>query len=528
MAIRSALLLFSASLAAAPFAPAQDEPPAPPELWLYYSTNLWVEKNLEKLEEVWRRAARAGYTRILLADSKFAKLGDMDRRYFAHVERVKKLAAELNLEIVPALFHVGYSNGMLWHDPNLAEGLPVKDSLFGVRGGQAVLEPDPPVRLGPKFGFIDETCRFEGGVVTVRDNGGNARFSFPLAVRPYRCYHVSVKIRTENYTGRPEVKALGGGRSLQWQYLDVKPTQDWTEYHVVFNSLEAERVTVYFGVWDDARGTLQWKDWQIEEAPLVNVLRRPGAPFTVRIENGRVLEEGKDFEPVEDPLLGTRPWKGEYDAWHPPVPLRVRDLPDGTRLRVSWYHPAIIYEGQVCACPSEPRTMELLADEARRLRQAWGAKGYMMSHDEIRVLNQDESCRRKKLDAGAILAENVRACVRLLEGATAYVWNDMFDPHHNAHKDYYLVRGDLTGSWEGLDPSVVIVNWNGGKREESLKFFAGRGHRQVIAGYYDGKPEDVRAWRRAAAGVRGVVGVMYTTWRQNYADLEAFARYVRE
>jgi hypothetical protein len=50
----------------------------------------------------------------------------------------------------------------------------------------------------------------------------------------------------------------------------------------------------------------------------------------------------------------------------------------------------------------------------------------------------------------------------------------------------------------------------------------------VIAGYYDGKPEDVRAWRRAAAGVRGVVGVMYTTWRQNYADLEAFARYVRE
>jgi hypothetical protein len=33
---------------------------------------------------------------------------------------------------------------------------------------------------------------------------------------------------------------------------------------------------------------------------------------------------------------------------------------------------------------------------------------------------------------------------------------------------------------------------------------------------------------RAAAGVRGVVGVMYTTWQQNYADLEAFARYVRE
>ena len=27
-----------------------------------------------------------------------------------------------------------------------------------------------------------------------------------------------------------------------------------------------------------AKGTLQWKDWKIEEVGLVNVLRRPGTP----------------------------------------------------------------------------------------------------------------------------------------------------------------------------------------------------------------------------------------------------------
>src|ERR1044071_1122679 len=102
----------------------------PAELWLYYPTNFQVDENVPKLDAIWRRAAKAGYTHILLADSKFAKLGDlggMERRYFANVEKTKKLAAELKLTIVPTVFHVGYSSALLWHDPNLAEGLPAKD-----------------------------------------------------------------------------------------------------------------------------------------------------------------------------------------------------------------------------------------------------------------------------------------------------------------------------------------------------------------------------------------------------------------
>src|SRR5687767_14761924 len=96
----------------------------PRQLWLYYSTNLQPTETLPKLEQVWRRAAAAGYTHILLADSKLARLGElggMERQYRANTEKVKQLAKELNLEVVPALFHVGYSNSMLWHDPNLAE-----------------------------------------------------------------------------------------------------------------------------------------------------------------------------------------------------------------------------------------------------------------------------------------------------------------------------------------------------------------------------------------------------------------------
>jgi hypothetical protein len=86
------------------------------------------------------------------------------------------------------------------------------------------------------------------------------------------------------------------------------------------------------------------------------------------------------------------------------------------------------------------------------------------------------------------------------------------------------VNGSLEGSWEGLEKDVIIVPWYFSKRAESLKFFADRGHRQVIAGYYDANPEKVADWLSAAQTVPGsVLGVMYTTWRKNYADLEKFA-----
>ena len=101
--------------------------PESPSLWLYYTTNLQSNKNVDELDRIWRRAAAAGYSYVLLTDSKFARLGDlgdMTKTYMNNVDRVKKIAAALKLEIVPALFNVGYSNSLLWHDPNLAEGLP--------------------------------------------------------------------------------------------------------------------------------------------------------------------------------------------------------------------------------------------------------------------------------------------------------------------------------------------------------------------------------------------------------------------
>jgi hypothetical protein len=169
----------------------------------------------------------------------------------------------------------------------------------------------------------------------------------------------------------------------------------------------------------------------------------------------------------------------------------------------------------------------------KRLTAEWVRKAeadYFMNHDEIRILNWDAASMERNMDAGPLLAENVRTCIDTLRelnpGGRVYVWSDMFDPHHNAHADYYLVRGDLAGSWEGLDPEVIIVNWNHGQRDKSLKWFADRGHRTLIAGYYDAPVNQVSQWLASARGVPGVVGLMYTTWQSNYDDLERFAEAV--
>lgn len=507
-----------------PFAHAQSQP----DLWFYCPMNLLPDQNIDKLEQLWRRAAQAGYNHVLLADSKFMRLGDMPKSYFRNCERVKRLARELHIQIVPAEFDIGYSNDLLSNDPNLAEGLPVKGTLFVVREGQASCETDPPVGL-TKTSFVDGSVHMGARIAMVKDNGNNARFVYKLTVPRFRCYHVSVDIKTDQYTGQPEIHALAGKRNLSWQTLQVKRTQDWTTYDIVFDSLDNTTVNLYFGVWGEGMGRLQWRNWRIEEVGLLNVLRRDGAPCTVTTEDGKPLVEGKDYDRIEDPHLGNVPYAGEYQAWHTPPTIHTHGLPDGARLRVAWFFPPIIYDGQVSACISEEKTNQLLADQAKRMRDLWGADGYMMSFDEFRCCNWDESCQQRKLTPGQMLADSLRRCTKLVQPQQAYTWNDMFDPYHNAVVGpYYLVNGPWTGSWEGLDPGVIILNWNHGKRDQSLKFFADRGNRQVLCGFYDNDLSEWQQWLDSAKHVKGVVGYMYTTWRHDYSKLEPFAKMSRK
>lgn len=494
--------------------------------WFYFPFDLREERHVLKFEALAARAQKAGYNGVLLEDPCFGKLPFMNEGYYANLGRVKAAAARHGLSITPALFQIGHSENLLAQDPDLAEGLPVHDALFVVKDGTARLEADPPVALVPAWRDANVSAE-----LLVRDpNGAFARTAWKAAVQPFRQYHVSAKLRTKNFKGLPRITVIGGGRLLNYELPKVAPTQDWTEIHAVFNPLDAKDVRITLGCWDGETGEFQWTEPRLEEVGLLNVLRRPGAPLRIRTEAGFPLEEGRHVEPVRDPRLGTAPKIGGFEEWHTPPPLRT-SMPDGTRLRVSYYHPMVFPDaGQMMICFSEPKTMDLLRDQAKRLHALFRPKAFFMSIDEIRVLNWDASCRAKNLDAGALVAGLARDALRILRDldpkAEIYVWNDMFDPFHNARDRYCLVRGDLSRSWEGLDRDVIIANWYFDRREENLAFFSGRGHRTLIAGYYDKLPERADAWLDAAAKVKGVTGIMYTSWYDRFDDLERWAQVV--
>jgi hypothetical protein len=520
------------------------------ERWFYVTENLSEDENVTNVVALMQRAALAGYTHMLINDARFCRLATMDADYFNNVNLIKQAANSLNLEIVPAVFPIGYSNDLLFNDPNLIEALPVTNALLVVSNGFAVIQPDPPVAFpGGDFSDLslwswkDDTVVADNGTARVTDpNGANARIVQQLMVTPFRQYHISVQIKTTNCVVAPQVLVLGGDDLvLNYNDLGVQPTQEWTTHHVVFNSLTNTTVSVYFGVWGGTTGTLWWDNAVIEEVAFLNLVRRPGAPLSITVEGGAPLVEGMDFATLTDPLMGTVPNPGVYDVYHTPPQLQIfsTGLPDGTlppgltngtRLRASWSHAVTVNHDQANICVSEPATLDILRDQAQRMQWTWGTRGYFMWLDEIRVFNWCPACQARQMDAGAMLADNVQTCASILRqvnpGGRIYVWSDMFDPYHNAHANYYLARGNFANSWTGLDSDIIVANWNYYQRAASLQFFANLGNRQLIAGYYDSAPRLVINWLNAAQPYSGICGVMYTTWQDNYSDLETFEQLV--
>jgi hypothetical protein len=538
--------------------------------WVYCSFNLQVDKSVDDLTALFERARRAGYTGVMLADYKLQVLDRVPDFYFRNAAEVRAAAARARLELIPAVFSIGYSNGHLAHDPNLAEGLPVVDQPYLVKDRAAVLQSQPPVRLknggleevqGDRFGgfawqddpgvtsFADRavkhsgsvSCRLEPGSTGTKRTVPLARLSQHVALRPYTPYRLSCWAKTESLgpTGGFHLLALGAsknGRQLTFHEGGLEPTQDWKQVEVVFNSLDEREANIYAGVWDTGRGKLWIDDLQLEELALVNVLRRKGCPLVVEAAGGATtFEEGRDFEPVVDAKLGQVPWPGEFEFAHAGAPIRLlarSRIKPGDRLSVSWYHPVITHGSQVMCCLSEPKIEQILRDQARRVNQLFHPKTFFMSHDEIRVANWCKACRDRNLTPGQLLADNVKKCTAILKSvnpkARVVVWSDMFDPHHNALDKYYLVNGSLSGSWNGLARDVVIANWNNGKARESLAFFADRGHKQLIAGYYDGDDlANFQSWDSAARGISGIEGFMYTTWQAKFGLLERYGEAIR-
>src|SRR6186997_795118 len=88
------------------------------QFWVYKATNLLVDANVADVTALLQRSKACGVTHMLLTDSKFSRLGEMDPRYFKNAAAVRAAAKEAGIAIVPAVCPIGYSNDLLNHDPS--------------------------------------------------------------------------------------------------------------------------------------------------------------------------------------------------------------------------------------------------------------------------------------------------------------------------------------------------------------------------------------------------------------------------
>ncbi len=178
-------------------------------------------------------------------------------------------------------------------------------------------------------------------------------------------------------------------------------------------------------------------------------------------------------------------------------------------------------------CLAHPGVMMIWDAQLKRAKEIYDPDGWMLQYDELRVSGDDARCKASGKKPGQLLAEHaeeaIAMCRRYTPGGIVAIWNDMFDPHHNARPgDYYHVKGGFSGAWDGIDREVLVINWNSSLK--SFDFWARRGNPQVIAGFYDGEMGPVKEaeFVRQARQRPGVVGYMYTTWQANFRDLQPY------
>jgi len=523
-----------------------------PYRWVFVSRSLRGDAEVAEIQGIVETAAEHGLNGMVLS----AGLDRLDQQRPAYLERlgkIKDFCRERGVEIIPNIFSVGYGGSVLSHNRNLAAGIPVRDVPFVVADGKGRAVVDASVRIAnggfeeydgnrlTGFGFHDrpgevsfvDTEVFRSGAASLRFENfgryehGHARVMQEVKVRPHRCYRLSCWVKTDALEpgGALRVQVLSqDGRNLAPYDPRIASTTDWCRVVMGFNSLHYDTVRIYAGAWGGKTGRFWIDDLAIEEVPLLNVLRRPGTPVTVRdASSGQRYEEGRDFARIEDARLNMR-----FDHEPPTIAILPGGrIGDGDRLLVSYYHGIGINRGQVTACMSEPEVYEIWKQQARLMHEHLGTDKYLLSMDEIRAGGACEACKGRGLSMAEILGDCITRQVEIIRGvnpqAQVFIWSDMLDPNHNAHDNYYLVEGDFTGSWRHVPKDLVIVCWYYAKRRESLGFFSGQGFEILAGAYYDGDTlENPRGWLAVLDETPKSVGIMYTTWQNKYGLLGPF------
>jgi hypothetical protein len=531
---------------------------ASPQLWYYHHSYLNSATAVASSKALIDQAAAAGYTGLALWDSgiNFLQNSSWNPSYMS---QVIQYAQSKGLAVMPVVAPYGHSYDMLLQNPNWAEGEQVVGTQFRVDSTGRTLQlvnSFPGLANGgfesgqtgwfsyedPGVG-LDNTVSHSGSASALIANApANARISQNFAVQPWRQYHMRMFYKTQNFQGYSQMEIFADNNyalNRVNQPFSLAANQGWTQWDYTFNSGPHTSMTILTGVWGGSRGNYWIDDISLEETGLVYVLRGASTPLGVYDPNNpaHVYQENTDFGAISDTqFAGSPPYF--QDNWHQPM---VVPIPAGSSLRpnqlvaMNWYAIQPVY-GDAGASLTDPGPAQWRTQNAAAVGTIFpNAAGFFFGYDEMRNMDSTASAKALNMTPAQLLDWHFNQTYSVFRAlkpqAPIYVWGDMFDPNMNAVNNYYVVEGDLTGSWTGLPADVIVMNWNLGALNTSAAWFAGKNpqwpvaHQQVIAGYYDSGNGGMAATSELAqvSGIPGVVGLMYTTFSDDYSQLAAFA-----
>ncbi|HJW87745.1 MAG TPA: hypothetical protein VJ440_14020, partial [Candidatus Brocadiaceae bacterium] len=527
-----------------------------PHRLFYVSSKLDNDGEVGNVCSVVRSAAGAGFNGMVFSSPGLERLGVEFSGYAKRLKEVASVCKENNIEIIPMVFSLNSDDSTVFHDKNLVEGLPVKDAPFIVWNGDAVLVPDQSVRF-PNGGFEDyvgdqiklyqlqdvavqvifaDKSVHKEGKASLRfekqeqDAGTKGYVAQEVRVKPYRSYKVTFWVKTEGLNPPTSFLPQVHGKDSRI-LMELNPVLqtigDWRRMTFGFNSCDNSTVKIYLGLSNWVSGKLWVDDLSIEEVAPLNVLSRPGTPVAIRNKKtGATYEESCDFAPIVDSKMNFR-----FDHDEPLVKIVPNSsIKDDDRLLISFYQGIALHESQVSFCMSEPKLFELWHDQALAIHEAIAPNKYFLNVTQVRAGGTCETCKLRGISMAQILGDCVTRQMGVVReinpNAEVFIWSDMLDDNHNARNNYYLVDGDLTGSWNYIPKDLIIVCWYHKLRNESMHHFSSQGFKTLACVNSDKGVGEIKDWLQALKNTPDANGAMYTSFENDYTKLASFGRVV--
>ena len=442
------------------------------ERWVFVMGNLRNESMWPGVSNAVATAAANGMNGVLWSGG-ISEVESWPTDHLERVERMKRLCAEKGMEIIPTVWPTG--GAVARNHPEMGEMTALRGLRFRKRNGRVEFVRSAPIPLDSLNG-----TGLTGGKVLNAD----------VPVRRDALYRISLKVRTEGFTAASKL-SLRAFPKGSWETRAIAksglaPTQDWTEVVLFAQSIADEAFSVrFFTSAKDAKGTYDVKDAVIEEVAPANA----GKDLVLREGEEKVVDISVPVEVV-----------------HAATPM----------------------------CFTHPARADYYRRSAAAVKRVLNPKKWFLFCDEIRAGGLCPRCRASGKTMAQLIAEDVKlqcdAIRAVCPDATIYSWSDMFDPNHNAREHYFALASSLTGIWDLIPKDLVICCWKEGRGEAtSAGFFEKLGFRTQVALYYD--QDDFLLTRKgldAAMACPNCRGVVFATWRYNYAKLPEFCKVVDE